>query len=119
MGLVESFKKHPKYLILPLLCLFLAGYFTYHAVTGRRGLLRYLELRKEIAKDTVIAENIRKERLELQVRVDSLSPGSLDLDMLDEVGRQTLNLGEKDDYLIFKKDLNLNEKQIQSGASSD
>ena len=56
MSLIESFKKHPKYLILPLLCLFLAGYFTYHALTGQRGLLRYLELKKEIAKDTAIAD---------------------------------------------------------------
>ncbi|MBO7332523.1 MAG: septum formation initiator family protein [Alphaproteobacteria bacterium] len=119
MSLIESFKKHPKYLILPLLCLFLAGYFAYHALTGQRGLLRYLELKKEIAKDTAIAENIRAERLELQARVDSLSPENLDLDMLDEVGRRTLNLSEKDDYLIFEKDLKSDEKKIQSVVSSD
>jgi cell division protein FtsB len=119
MSLIESFKKHPKYLILPLLCLFLAGYFAYHAVTGQRGLLRYLELKKEIAKDTAIAEAIHAERLEIQARVDSLSPESLDLDMLDEVGRRTLNLSEKDDYLIFEKDLKSDEKKIQSDVSSD
>ena len=115
MSLIESFKKHPKYLILPLLCLFLAGYFTYHALTGQRGLLRYLELKKEIAKDTAIAETIRTERLELQARVVSLSPENLDLDMLDEVGRKTLNLSEKDDYLIFEK----HAQKTQSDVSSD
>ena len=119
MSLLESLKKHPKYVILPLLCLFLAGYFTYHAVTGQRGLFRYLELKKEIAKDKAIAETVRAERLEIQARVDSLSPESLDLDMLDEVGRRTLNLSQKDDYLIFEKDLKSDEKKTQSAVSSD
>lgn len=115
MRFIEKLKKHPKYLILPLLCLFLAGYFTYHAITGQRGLIRYLELKKEVAKDTKIAQDIRQERLKLQARVDSLSPESLDLDMLDEVGRRTLNLGEKDDYVIFDKDA----PKTQSDVSSD
>ena len=63
MRFIETLKKHPKYLILPLLCLFLAGYFTYHAITGQRGLIRYLELKKEVAKDTKIAQDIRADRL--------------------------------------------------------
>ena len=116
MKIFTSFKKHPRYLIIPLLCLFLAFYFTYHAVTGERGLLRLLELKKEIKKETNLAQQIHQERTHIQEKVNALSPESMDLDMLDEIGRQTLNVSEKEDYLIFEKD---SDQKTLSSESSD
>ena len=115
----KTLKKHPRYVIIPLFCLILAFYFTYHAITGERGLLRFLELKNEIKKEEALAQKIRQNRLEIQANVNALSPESMDLDMLDEVGRKTLNVGEKKDYLIFEKKPTDSDQKTQSPESSD
>ena len=117
MSFFETLKRHPRYIIIPLFCLFLAFYFTYHTITGERGLLRFLALKKEIKKEETLAKEIRRNRLDIQANVNALSPESMDLDMLDEIGRKTLNVGEEKDYLIFERPES--DQKTQSVESSD
>jgi len=119
MSLFATLKKHPRYVIIPLFCLFLAFYFTYHTITGERGFLRFLALKKEIKKETALAEEIRTDRMRIQEKVKALSPESMDLDMLDEIGRKTLNVSEKDDYLIFEKQPTAPDQKTLSSESAD
>ena len=104
MKLWTTIKKHPRYAVIPLLCVFLTFYFVYHTITGKRGLLTFWALKSEIQKEEQIAKDIHQKRLDMQTTVSALSPESMDLDMLDEIGRKTLNVSDKDDYLIFEND---------------
>jgi cell division protein FtsB len=88
-----------RWLFLGLLALFV--YFAYHAVSGSRGLLAVLELRREIAATQTKLDGLVTERMELEHRVERLHPESLDLELLDERVRATLGLIHEDEVIVF------------------
>lgn len=75
-------------------------YLGAHALTGRQGLLAYVELQ---AQERVLEQRLSEletERVELEARAARLRPESLDLDYLDERARLTLAAGDPRD-LVF------------------
>jgi cell division protein FtsB len=89
-------------LLLPLGCLFVISYFTYHGVEGDYGLFALGRLEDRVAAlEQDIAET-RAERERIGHLVALLRPESLDRDMLDERARHALNLvGPKDLVIMF------------------
>jgi cell division protein FtsB len=88
-------------LLLPLACLFIMGYFAYHAVEGDYGLLALGKLQDRVASlDTELAA-ARQERQRTESHVALMRPESLDRDMIDERAREALDMADAKDLVIF------------------
>ena len=85
-----------------LFWLTLIFYFGYHAVNGERGLRRLFELRQEIKATRRIAEEVAMRRAETERKVKALSPQSMDVDMLEESARSSLNMGQDGDFVVLE-----------------
>jgi cell division protein FtsB len=79
----------------------LALYFSYHAVSGSRGLLTWRELGQDLEAARHDLARIRADRQALEHRVERLRPGSLDPDLLDELVRRQLSFAAPDDVIIL------------------
>ena len=82
-------------------------------IFGTHGLVRRAQLNEEIEEARKIQQQTAVEHERIRQKVYGLSPEHLDLDMLDEAGREILNLGEKGDYIILD-----DVKKTPSDASS-
>ena len=87
-----------------VLLMFLFCYFTYFAVRGDRGLLKYMYLKGKVVEAEEISANYDRQREELEQKVKLLSPTSLDLDLLDERARAVLNVIADDEFIIIDDD---------------
>lgn len=81
--------------------MFLCGYFSYFAIKGERGILRYLYLQEKVAEAEKMSANYTKKRSELEQKVNLLSSNSLDLDLLDERARAVLNVIGDNEFIII------------------
>ena len=86
----------------PLLVMALVGYFSYFAVLGNHGLLRWSRLQATVEAKQAELDRLKDERLALQRRVSLLRPESVDDDMLEEQARSRLGLTEADEVVILK-----------------
>jgi cell division protein FtsB len=78
-------------------------YLGAHAVTGRQGLVAYVDLQ---AQERVLEQRVaslEEERAQLEARAARLRPETLDLDYLDERARITLAAGDREE-LVFALD---------------
>ena len=75
-------------------------YLAAHAVTGRQGLVAYVDLPapERVLEDRIVT--IEAERARLEARAARLRPESLDLDYLDERARITLAAAEADEMVF-------------------
>jgi cell division protein FtsB len=88
-------------LLLPLCCLFVLGYFAYHAVEGDYGLFALGKLKERVTslEAELAAARAKRERMERHVAL--MRPESLDRDMIDERAREALNMADAKDIVIF------------------
>lgn len=87
-----------------LLLVFLFFYFSYHSISGDRGLIKMLYLKNQIAEAQASSNSYIKEKTKLEGQVKRLSSSSLDLDLLDERARTILNFVAKDEFIILEQD---------------
>jgi len=80
-------------------------YFSFYAVKGERGLIKYVNLNKEVAKAREVSEKYAKEKEEWEDKVNRLSSEHLDLDTLDEQARLVLNMVGPKEFVILDSDL--------------
>src|SRR5262245_6149444 len=90
-----------KPLLLPVCCLFVSGYFAYHAVEGDYGLFALGKLRDRVATLEAELEAVRAKRAAVERHVALMRPESLDRDMIDERAREALNMADAKDIVIF------------------
>ncbi|MGE0044612.1 MAG: septum formation initiator family protein [Hyphomonadaceae bacterium] len=76
------------------------GYLAVHAVTGRQGLVAYMDLQEQQRDLSAELDTLQSERTALETRAERLRPDSLDLDYLDERARASLAAGDPDE-LVF------------------
>ena len=88
-------------LLLPLGCLFVMGYFAYHAVEGDYGLFALGKLKDRVAELESELAAARAERDRMESHVALMRPESLDRDMIDERAREALNMADAKDLVIF------------------
>jgi len=86
----------------PLLVLALVGYFSYFAVFGNHGLLRWSRLQATVETRQVELEKLSAERVSLERKVRLMRDESIDDDMLEEQARSRLGLTEADEVVILK-----------------
>ena len=78
-------------------------YLGAHAVTGRQGLVAYVDLQAQERTLEQRVAALEDERIDLEARAARLRPETLDLDYLDERARITLAAGDSDE-LVFALD---------------
>jgi cell division protein FtsB len=88
-------------LLLPLACLFILGYFAYHAVEGDYGLFALGKLQDRVASLQSDLSKAQAERQRMESHVALMRPESLDRDMIDERAREALNMADAKDIVIF------------------
>ena len=75
-------------------------YLGAHAVTGRQGLLAYVDAQAQEHRLEERLATLQHEKADLEVRAARLHPGSLDLDYLDERARVLLAAGDSDEVVF-------------------
>lgn len=80
-------------------------YLGAHAVTGRQGLVAYMDAQGQERALEQRLDVLQREKTDLEARAARLRPDSLDLDYLDERARALLAAGE-DDEIVFALDQN-------------
>lgn len=78
-------------------------YLGAHAVTGRQGLVAYVDLQAQERTLEQRAANLDQQRDALEARAARLRPETLDLDYLDERARITLAAGDSEE-IVFALD---------------
>lgn len=84
-----------------LFILLLLAYFTFHAVSGDRGLLAFMQLSKKTEEARAELDIVKAERLRLERKVSLLRNDSLDLDMLDEQARVLLGYSAEGETVYY------------------
>ena len=90
------------FLIIPLICIILLGYFAHHAWSGRYGIESMARLEKQAERLDAELAAIREKRLALAGRVKLLREGSVERDMLDEQARHHLNVLRTDEIMVLR-----------------
>ena len=75
-------------------------YLGAHAMTGRQGLVAYVDLQAQERALEAQAAALSGEQAALEARAARLRPGTLDLDYLDERARITLAAGDSDEIVF-------------------
>ena len=92
MGLLQDIKYRLRKSGVLIFFIMLTVYFCFNGFYGDRGYRKYMYLKNEVATARVMADQYRKQKEMLNDEVKLLSPGSLDLDMLDERARDVLGM---------------------------
>lgn len=82
----------------------LFSYFSYFAIKGDRGVLKYMSLLDKVAEAEQINQTYETQRQEWEQKVKLLSSSSLDLDLLDERARTVLNVIGDNEFIILDED---------------
>ena len=87
-----------------MLLMVLCSYFSYFAVKGDRGFLKYMYLQDKVAEAEKVNQSYDQQRQDLEQKVKLLSKSSLDLDLLDERARAVLNVIGNDEFIILDEE---------------
>ena len=101
MAVLHEIRRRSRQVVAPIVGACVIGYFIYHTVQGDRGLIAYMRLNNEVIQAETKLAQVRDERTRLERRVALLDSDSLDLDMLDESVRLTLNRVASDEVVVF------------------
>ncbi|HEX6858997.1 MAG TPA: septum formation initiator family protein [Caulobacteraceae bacterium] len=78
----------------------LITYFSFHALTGDRGLLTSSQRDQTLAQRRSELKQIHAERMDLEARAKLLRDSSLSADLLEERARSLLGFADPKDYVI-------------------
>lgn len=90
-----------KAIVLNIFLILMISYFVYHSFNGQRGLFAYLSLKKELSEKNLELQKLKDERIALEHKVQLINPRTLDLDMLDEIARNSMGLISSDEKVII------------------
>ncbi len=79
----------------------LLTYFSYHSVSGDRGLLAMIKLVNQIEKSRAELDLVEATRIDIGHRVSLLKDESLDLDLLEEQARKILGYAKTGESVYF------------------
>lgn len=77
-------------------------YFSYHIISGQKGLLHMASLKKELRYTRMTLDEKIARRTALESKVNMLYEHSLDKDLLDEQVRKMTNQIGRSELLIFR-----------------
>lgn len=83
------------------MCLSMVAYFSYHMLSGGRGIIAYFKLSNEITQLYTELETIRAERINLEHKANLLKSKSLDIDLLEERAKEVLGYAKPQETLYI------------------
>ena len=92
--------RHRLELVVAAACFSLLGYFAWQGLHGPRSLHTRTELSARLAQLNLDFSQIQTQRLNLETRVSQMRPGSVDADLVDELARASLNMGDKTELVV-------------------
>lgn len=96
-GITRNFK-----LILSnLIWICIAGYFTYHILSGARGFLSWNKLDREMTMLSDEFKHLKYENEFLENKVSRIRDDNLDLDLLEEQAQNILGFFKKDSIVVL------------------
>ena len=99
---MKRFSLRHKRALLPLIILCVVTiYFSYHALSGSRGLIAMHKLEASVAVKKERLAELTMQRMNMEHKVQRLSDSSLDLELLDEQARAMLGYAGKDEMVMF------------------
>ena len=104
MSLVRELRRRGRRVLGQTLGALVVAYFALNAFQGERGILTWMQLRKQVAEAETILARTSAERTRLEARIRLLRTDSLDPDLLDERARIVAGLADPDDYVIMLED---------------
>lgn len=90
-----------KQVLILVIGLLLLGYFVYHTVYGRKGILVEQDLQTQLDQTNSNVEHVQNDRKTLERRTQGLKPESLDRDLLDEEARRQLGVSKPEEKVIL------------------
>lgn len=75
-------------------------YFSYHAVMGDRGFIKYMSLQSQISHLSQNYDTLNSERVSIEDNVIRLRPQTLDKDLLEERVRYVLGYSYNNEKMI-------------------
>ncbi|WP_062010876.1 septum formation initiator family protein [Aureimonas sp. AU4] len=98
----RQYRRSPlRLLVVPAITLPCLGYFVTHSESGRYGTEAGVQLRAELAAKQATLDGLLDQRTGIEKRVELLSDGTLERDMIDERARRTLNTANTDEIVIL------------------
>jgi cell division protein FtsB len=98
-------KQSKKTLINSAIFMMIVVYILYHLLHGNRGLFALFEVRKAVAAEKSILQDLETGIGVLARKVHLLKPDSLDIDILEEQARATLNVASENEIIIDTKEI--------------
>lgn len=95
-------KRNTGRLIVPAITAAFLAYFGFHAFHGEFGIYSKYRLEERARELEAELAVVRKQRGDLEQRVQLLHDGTLEKDMLDEQARRALNLSNPDEITIMR-----------------
>lgn len=86
------------------MCFGLISYFSYHMISGGRGIIAYFKLNNEISSLYAELEMVRAERINLEHKANLLKSKSLDIDLLEERAKEVLGYAKTQETLFIATD---------------
>lgn len=88
--------------LLFIIALALCGYFSYHVVSGERGVFKLHALHQQINQERTVLAEALQERETLEQKVVMLRPDSLNEDFLEERIRMVLGYQSPDEQRLIR-----------------
>jgi cell division protein FtsB len=100
----RNFHRLSQKALAPFLTFAVIGYFIYHSIQGDRGILAWVQLQNRLLQAQSDLNHIIKVRQDLEERVRSLRPESINRDLLDQQVRLQLGYTHPDEVVILRLD---------------
>lgn len=81
----------------------IAIYFLSCALFGQKGLIKYVNLKEEVANQDLIKQELEEKMRIKKNMVEGMQTESLDLDLLDEEARKSLGYSNKNEVVIYQE----------------
>ncbi len=88
-------------LVTPLLFASIIFYFSYHLISGDKGMLALMQLSQKVDDARLEFDSVELDRVKLAHKVSMLYPHSLDADLLDEQSRRILGVAKKGEIIYL------------------
>lgn len=85
---------------LPAVCVAVASYFSFHAVSGPTGYVAWREYKVQHSKLQQAVQTSEEQQAALQHRLVLLDPRHVDPDLADELVRRNLDLVKPDEVIV-------------------
>ncbi len=95
--------RHRMELVVSIACMGLIGYLCWQGFYGVRSIHYRSTLSHKFATLTADYNGIANQRKVLENRVKMVQPGTMDADLVDEMARHDLNMGNATDVVVMLK----------------